>query len=102
MFRGQILPSTTSHKHEALVPALDVFARLGFVDLDLNLNHIIEGRADEDEVRDALARNGQRVWMVSGGWCDFFDAGEHLERTMESVVLGETHRRLFENRPCFA
>jgi sugar phosphate isomerase/epimerase len=85
MFRGQILPSTTSHKHEPLVPTLDVFARLGFVDLDLNLNHIIEGRAAEHDVFEALARNGQHVWMVSGGWCDFFRAGEDLERTMESV-----------------
>ena len=85
MFRGQILPSTTSHKHEALVPTLDVFARLGFVDLDLNLNHIVEGRVEEHDVRDALARNGQHVWIVSGGWCDFFHAGEHFEQTMESV-----------------
>jgi len=85
MLRGQILPSTTSHKHEPLVPTLDVFARLGLVDLDLNLNHIVEGRASEDEVQAALARNGQHVWMVSGGWCDFFDAEPEIGRTMDSV-----------------
>ncbi|HEX7138452.1 MAG TPA: sugar phosphate isomerase/epimerase, partial [Vicinamibacterales bacterium] len=85
MIRGQILPSTTSHKHEPLVPTLDVFARLGLKDLDLNLNHLVEGRAAAHDVRAALARNGQHVWMVSGGWCDFFDAEPEIERTMDSV-----------------
>jgi sugar phosphate isomerase/epimerase len=85
MVHGQILPSTTSHKHELLVPTLDVFAQLGFTDLDLNLNHIVEGRAAENDVRQALTRNRQRVLIVSGGWCDFFHVGADLERTMESV-----------------
>ena len=80
-----ILPSTTSHKREPLVPTLETFARLGLRDLDLNLNHIIERDTDPAVVQTALAANGQRVWMVSGGWCDFFDAGADLEQTMESV-----------------
>ena len=61
----RILPSTTSHKHEALIPTLELFARLGFVDLDLNLNHIIEGGSDPETVRSALDANGQRAWIVS-------------------------------------
>jgi len=85
MIRGRILPSTTSHKHEPLVPTLEIFARLGFIDLDLNLNHMVEGRAGAEEVRAALARNGQHAWMVSGGWCDFFDTEPQIERTMDSV-----------------
>ena len=51
----QILPSTTSHKHEALLPTLEVFARLGMHDLDLNLNHFIERGMSVDEVRPVLA-----------------------------------------------
>jgi len=81
----QILPSTTSHKHEALLPTLEVFARLGFADLDLNLNHVVERGVDADEVRAAIAANGQRVWIVSGGWCDFFDEGPRAEQTRQSV-----------------
>ena len=81
----QILPSTTSHKAEALIPALDVFARLGLTDLDLNLNHIVERGTPAADVRAAIAANGQRVWMASGGWCDFFDEEPEIQRTFESV-----------------
>jgi sugar phosphate isomerase/epimerase len=81
----QILPSTTSHKAEALIPTLEVFARLGLTDLDLNLNHIVERGAAAADVRAALAANGQRVWITSGGWCDFFDEPPEIDRTFESV-----------------
>ena len=81
----EILPSTTSHKAEALIPSLEVFARLGFTDLDLNLNHIVERGTDPAAVRAALAANGQRVWITSGGWCDFFDDEPDIRRTIDSV-----------------
>lgn len=81
----QILPSTTSHKAEALIPALDVFARLGFTDLDLNLNHIVERGTAADDVRAALTANGQRLWIASGGWCDFFDGPPDIRKTFDSV-----------------
>lgn len=81
----QILPSTTSHKAEALVPALEVFARLGFTDLDLNLNHIIERGTAAADIRAAVAANGQRIWIASGGWCDFFDDPPEIHRTFDSV-----------------
>ena len=81
----QILPSTTSHKHEPLIPTLEVFSRLGLYDLDLNLNHLIERGVAVDDVRRALASNGQRVWIVSGGWCDFFDPPPKIDETFTSV-----------------
>ena len=81
----QILPSTTSHKHEPLIPTLDVFSRLGLCDLDLNLNHLIERGVEVEDVRQALASNGQRVWIVSGGWCDFFDQPPKIDETFASV-----------------
>lgn len=81
----RILPSTTSHKREPLVPTLDLFARLGYLDLDLNLNHMIERGTRAEDVQDALARNEQRVWIVSGGWCDFFETGPDAEETFASV-----------------
>ena len=37
-----VIPSTTSHKQEPLLPTLEVFAQLGMRELDLNLNHIID------------------------------------------------------------
>jgi sugar phosphate isomerase/epimerase len=81
-----VLPSTTSHKHEPLLPTLEVFSKLGLCDLDLNLNHLIERGAAVDEVRRALARNHQRVWIVSGGWCDFFDGEPKFRETLASVA----------------
>ena len=80
-----ILPSTTSHKHEPLIPTLEVFSRLGLCDLDLNLNHLIERGVPVEDVRRALASNGQRVWLVSGGWCDFFDPPPKIDETFASV-----------------
>ncbi len=102
----QILPSTTSHKGEALVPALEVFARLGFRDLDLNLNHMVERGTPASDVRAALAANGQRARICSGGWCDFFDARPDIQRTLDSVErqvdltrgFGADRLRLFYGR----
>jgi sugar phosphate isomerase/epimerase len=101
-----VLPSTTSHKHEALIPTLDLFARLGFTDLDLNLNHIVERGAGVDEIRSTLDANDQRVWIASGGWCDFFDEGVKAGETEASVErqialarrLGVDRLRLFFGR----
>lgn len=81
----QVLPSTTSHKREPLIPTLELFARLGFTDLDLNLNHVVERGIAVEEVQRALDGNGQRVRIVSGGWCDFFDAEPKIQATFESV-----------------
>jgi sugar phosphate isomerase/epimerase len=94
----RVLPSTTSHKHEAIVPTLELFARLGLCNLDLNLNHFIEGGADVEEVRRALAENWQRVWIVSGGWCDFFDPPPKIEETFASVARQVRMARAFGAR----
>ena len=102
----QILPSTTSHKREPLVPTLDLFARLGLRDLDLNLNHVIERGVAIDDVRRALSANSQRAPIVSGGWCDFFDPEPRIGATFESVerqvaaarTLGAGMLRLFFGR----
>jgi sugar phosphate isomerase/epimerase len=91
----QLLPSTTSHKREPLIPTLEVFSRLGFVDLDLNLNHLVEGGVAVEDVRRALAANGQRVWIVSGGYCDFFDAPPTIEETFASVARQVSMARAF-------
>ncbi len=102
----QVLPSTTSHKREPLIPTLEVFARLGFCNLDLNLNHLVERGVRVDKVRDALAANRQHVVMVSGGWCDFFDSEPKIQETFASVerqvdmarALGVSMLRLFFGR----
>ncbi len=106
----QILPSTTSHKAEALMPTLEVFARLGLTDLDLNLNHIVERGTAAADVRTALARNGQRVFIASGGWCDFFDEQPAIQKTFDSVErqvaltreFGVDRLRLFYGRMPYA
>lgn len=101
-----ILPSTTSHKNEPLVPTLDVFSRLGMRDLDLNLHHLVEGGVAVATVRDALAAGGQRVWIASGGWCDFYHDRPRIDETFRSVdrqvaiarELGVDRLRLFFGR----
>jgi sugar phosphate isomerase/epimerase len=81
----EVLPSTTSHKHEALLPTLAVFGKLGFTGIDLNLNHIVERGVDAEAAADAIAANGLTVRMVSGGWCDFFEDGAAADATRRSV-----------------
>jgi len=101
-----VIPSTTSHKHEELLESLDVFAQLGMRDLDLNLNHIVDKGTPFEAIERALAANRQRVWMVSGGWCDFFDTGAKAEETFTSVTrqialarrFGVDRMRLFFGR----
>ncbi len=80
-----VLASTTSHKKEPLLSALEIFARLGLRDVDVNLHHIIEVGVPTADVAAALAANGQRAWVVSGGWCDFFHTAPQIERTFASV-----------------
>jgi sugar phosphate isomerase/epimerase len=101
-----ILPSTTSHKAEPLLPTLELFARLGFYDVDLNLHHLREGSVTVDDVRRTLAAGGQRLGIVSGGWCDFFDTSPQIDETFASVdgqvgfarALGVGTLRLFYGR----
>ena len=102
----RVLASTTSHKREPLISTLEVFARLGLTDLDLNLHHFIEGDLPVDVAAAAVATYGQRVWIASGGWCDFFHDATQIERTFASVRrqvdlahrLGARTLRLFFGR----
>jgi len=102
----RVLASTTSHKKEPLLPTLDVFARLGLRDVDLNLHHLLDGGVPVDEVAAAIAAHGQRVWVASGGWCDFFHIEPAIDDTWRSVErqvdiarhLGVSMLRLFFGR----
>jgi sugar phosphate isomerase/epimerase len=91
----QLLPSTTSHKREPLLPTLTIFSRLGLCDLDLNLNHLVERGVAVHDVQRALAENHQRVWIVSGGWCDFFDEEPKIQATYVSVARQVAMARAF-------
>lgn len=102
----RVLPSTTSHKQEPLLATLEVFARLGMCDIDLNLHHILKGGVPVDLVLSALDKGGQRIWMASGGWCDFYHSAPQIEETFRSVErqvtiarqLGVDTLRLFFGR----
>jgi sugar phosphate isomerase/epimerase len=102
----RVLASTTSHKREPLLPALEVFAKLGLRDLDLNLHHILEEGVPVDAVKDAARTNGLQIWIVSGGWCDFFHGPPQSDETDRSVArqvdiaerLGAAQLRLFFGR----
>lgn len=86
MLRPRVLASTTSHKREPLLATLEVFARLGLDDIDLNLRHIVEGGVPVLSVLNWISALGLRVWVVSGGWCDFYLDGAGLEQTFSSVA----------------
>ena len=86
MSAPRVLTSTTSHKAEPLLPTLEVFARLGLRDIDLNLHHILELGTPVRSIVDAVAAHDLRVWVVSGGWCDFFHRAPRIEETYKSVA----------------
>ena len=81
----RLLASTTSHKAEPLLPALDVFSRLELRDVDLNLHHILEVGVPVEAIQQEIAALGIRIHAVSGGWCDFFHSPPDIERTFASV-----------------
>ena len=102
----RVLASTTSHKREPLLPTLEIFGRLGLQDVDLNLHHILEEGESVTGVAQAAAAHGVRVWMLSGGWCDFYGRAPEIEQTFTSVAgqvsiadaLGVRYLRLFFGR----
>ena len=102
----RVLASTTSHKREPLLPTLEVFGRLGLSDIDLNLHHVLEVGVSIDEIRTACRAHGLRIWVVSGGWCDFFHRAPDIDKTMASVArqveiagaVGVSTLRLFFGR----
>jgi sugar phosphate isomerase/epimerase len=102
----RVLASTTSHKREPLVPTLEVFSRLGLCDVDLNLHHVLEEGVPVETIARTASERGLRIWVVSGGWCDFFDSGDKAAATDRSVArqveiahrLGAGQIRLFFGR----
>jgi len=104
--RPRVLASTTSHKKEPLLPTLDVFGRLGLKDIDLNLHHILEVGVPVTAVLDAVDAYGLKLWVLSGGWCDFYHRAPDIDRTFASIAsqvkladeLGVSQLRLFFGR----
>ena len=102
----RVLASTTSHKREPLMPTLEVFGKLGLCDIDLNLHHILEIGEKPPSVAAFAADQGLRIWVVSGGWCDFFRPAPDIDTTLQSVarqvdiarVLNVSRMRLFFGR----
>jgi sugar phosphate isomerase/epimerase len=82
---SRVLASTTSHKAEPLLPTLEIFARLGLSDVDLNLHHIIEEATPVEAIEQQVAARGLTVHALSGGWCDFFHAAPRSDETVRSV-----------------
>jgi sugar phosphate isomerase/epimerase len=107
---SRVLASTTSHKREPLLPTLEIFSRLDLRDVDLNLHHLLEEGVRVETVAEATAALGLRVWIVSGGWCDFFHRGAGADETAASAArqvaiaggLGARQLRLFFGRLRFA
>jgi len=82
----RVIASTTSHKRESLLPTLEIFSALGLRDLELNLHHVLEEGVAPSAIADAVARLDLRLWVLSGGWCDFFHEPPDVDRTFASVA----------------
>lgn len=104
--RPRVLASTTSHKREPLLPVLEVFSKLDLRDIDLNLHHILEEDVEVADIVNVVRARDLRIWVVSGGWCDFFKRGVEADETDRSVArqvdiaghLGAAELRLFFGR----
>ena len=102
----RLLASTTSHKAEPLLPALEIFSRLGLHDIDLNLHHILEVGVPVEAIQQEAAANGLHIWGLAGGWCDFFHPAPRIDETFRSIDrqveiagrFGVTLLRLFFGR----
>lgn len=102
----RVLTSTTSHKREPLLLTLELFGRLGLRDIDLNLHHVLEVGVPVADVASTASRSGLGLWVVSGGWCDFYHSAPDIRKTFESVArqvaiareLGVSRLRLFFGR----
>jgi len=102
----RVLASTTSHKAEPLLQTLEVFARLGLCDIDLNLHHILEVGVPIDAIQQEVAARDLHIWGLAGGWCDFFEEPPNIDATFQSVdrqvriaeAFGVTLLRLFFGR----
>jgi sugar phosphate isomerase/epimerase len=105
----RVLASTTSHKREPLPATLEIFSRLDLRDIDLNLHHILEEGVAVESVAEQADARGLRIWVVSGGWCDFFHPLPRAAETDASVArqvdiarrLGAAQLRLFFGRLTF-
>jgi sugar phosphate isomerase/epimerase len=82
---SRVFASTTSHKAEPLLPTLEIFGRLGLVDVDLNLHHVLELGTPVDAIQSAVASHRLRIRAVSGGWCDFFHEPPQIDETFRSL-----------------
>jgi sugar phosphate isomerase/epimerase len=102
----RVLAATTSHKAEPLLPTLEIFARLGLCDVELNLHHMLEVGVPIDAIKDQADACGLRIHALAGGWCDFFHAAPQIDATFQSVdrqveigrQLGTSVLRLFFGR----
>jgi sugar phosphate isomerase/epimerase len=81
----RVLASTTSHKAEPLLPTLEVFSRLGLLDVDLNLHHVLEAGVPVAAIQQQAGAVGLRIRALSGGWCDFFQAPPKVDETFRSI-----------------
>ena len=64
----RVLAATTSHKAEPILPALEIFGRLGLHDVELNLHHIIEVGVPIEAIQEQAEACGLRIHGLAGGW----------------------------------
>lgn len=101
---AQVLLATTSFKEESFVDVLNIYEKLGWKDIDVNLHPFLFHSERESEFLAQLKKFN--VGFASGGWCDFFHVGEMWKKSEESVEkqvqackkMGAKSLRLFFGR----
>lgn len=103
---AEIFISTTSFKQENFVEVLDLYEKLSWKKLDVNLHPFLFEEDKVSEYIQYIKNKDFKVGFASGGWCDFFHKGEEwlktetmLIRQIEAIKkIGVNRLRLFFGR----
>lgn len=98
--------STTPLKNEDFLEVLNLFNKLNWKDLDINLSPFLLESEKTDLYVSRLRELDFNVRYASGGWCDFFHEHNEWEKTLEAVerqisiirLIGVSSLRLFFGR----
>ena len=84
-----VLTSTTSHKKEPLLPTLEIFAKLGLLDVDINLHHILKVGVSASDALKAVAPFVAHVHLKgleNGDYCEFGVGDVDLTPVLRALI----------------
>lgn len=82
---NKVLISTNAYKNEPLELVLNLFRKVGFLDIDLHIGQIYMDIVSPIDANLMLVKLGITPHILSGGWCDFFTNSDYIEHTFISI-----------------